>query len=331
MRIAVIGAGDFGALHLKVYQELPDVEVAWICVRHPEKVAALAQACNCRVTTRYEDILEDGTVDAVSVLTPEHVHFEQAMAALEHGKHVLIEKPVSTDAKEVALLARKAKEKGLVAMPGHTCRFIAGFARARAYLSQKQIIPVSIHAKRNIPRERLALHNRTHPVLMALSHDIDLILSYVHVRPQRIFGMQRKTDPSLQNPDIFWGMIQFEDGCIAALETLWVLPTSGRYVESAMEIAGVDEVVHVNYPSDAIWIETAHGRDYPDPAFFEYVNGEWIGALKSELAYFVRCVREGRTPEVVTLEEAAVGVRIAQLLIQSANEGREIAFEEARV
>ena len=305
------------------------MEGAWICVRHPERVARLAEKYGCRLTTRYEDLLEDETVDAIGVLTPESVHFEQAMAALEHGKHVLIEKPVSTDSLEVAMLAQKARETKLVAMPGHTCRFINGFARARAYLQEEGITPVSIHARRNIPRERLALHNRTHPVLMALSHDIDLVLSYVNSRPKRIIGMERKTDPALENPDIFWGMIQFEDGCIAALETLWVLPTSGRYVDSAMEIAAVDRVIHVTYPSDSIWIDTAKGYDYPDPAFFEKVNGEWTGALKSEISYFVRCIREKKAPEVVTLEEAAVGVRIAQLLIQSAKEGRELLFEEA--
>lgn len=328
MRIAVVGAGDFGVLHLKVYDELTDVQIVWICVRHPEKIMDLVEKYHCKVTTRYADILEDDTVDAISILTPEAVHFEQAMQALEHGKHVLVEKPVSFYDDEAKKLAQKAKETGLIAMPGHTCRFIAGFARARAYLEENSLTPISIHAKRNIPRERLPMHNRTHPVMMALSHDIDLILSYVKSKPKRIIGMERKTEPTLQNPDIFWGMIQFEDGCIAALETLWVLPNSGRYVESAMEIAGINEVIHVNYPSDAIWIDSACGRLYPDPAFFEYVNGEWTGALKSELAYFVRCVNEDKAPTIVSMEEAATGIRIARLLIRSAAEGRELSYEE---
>ena len=326
MRIAAIGAGDFGALHLEVYNELPQVDIAWICERHPERIAHYAEKYQCRITANIDDVLNDPTVDAVSILTPEHAHFEQAMAALQHGKHVLIEKPVSTEAAQVEVIAKQADEKGLIAMPGHTCRFIGSFARARAYIEDQQITPVSIFARRNIPRERLPLHNRTHPVLMALSHDIDLILSYVKSKPRRILGMERKTDPSLQNPDIFWGMIQFEDGCIVALETLWVLPTSGKYVESAMEIAGIDQVLHINYPSDGIWINTSHGLEFPDPAFFEKVNGEWTGALKSELSYFVRCVEERRKPEVVTMKEAATGLRIAQLLIQSAAEGREMTF-----
>lgn len=330
MRIGVIGAGDFGELHLKILKEHPDAEIAYICVRNLERGRAKTEKYGGVLTNRYEDMLEDDTVEAVSVLTPEQVHFEQVMKALEHGKHVLVEKPVTMNPEEAEILAAKAEKKGLIVMPGHTCRFLASFAKARGYLKELQREPVSIHARRNIPRERLALHNRVHPVLMALSHDIDLVLSYVESKPTRVMAMERKTDSSLENPDIFWGLVEFENGCIAALETLWVLPTSARYVDSAMEIATTQEVLHVSYPSAGFWVDDAAGFLFPDPALTDVVNGEQAGALKDEIHYFLKCVRARVTPEVVTLNDAANGLRIAQALIRSAGEKKEIRFEDGR-
>lgn len=326
MRIGVVGAGDFGKLHLQILSDIPDVEIAYICVRNTERVKGLAESCGARLTSRYKDIIDDKTVDAVSVLTPEQVHFEQVMAALNHGKHVLVEKPITTDLLEAKTLAKKARHTGLVLMPGHTCRFLPAFAKARQYLRDLGQEIVSIYAKRNIPRERLVLHNRIHPVLMALSHDIDQIVSFMPVLPRRVYAMERKTDKSLENPDVFWGLIEYENGCIAALETLWLLPTSARYVDSYMEIATSEKVLHASYPGDGFWVDSKEGHIYPDTAVNDVFWGQHTGALKDEICYFLRCVKENRAPDFVTAEEAVLGIEIGQALMRSASERREILF-----
>ena len=327
VRVGVIGAGDFGELHLKILSAHPEAEIAWICVRTPERAQKMAQQYGGKPTTVLEDVLRDPEVDAVSVLTPEPVHYEQVMASLEHGKHVLIEKPVTTDPREAAELYEQVKRTGLIVMPAHICRFIPAYAKARDYLTGKT--PVSIHARRNVPRERLPLHNRIHPVLMALSHDIDLILAYVQASPRRVYAMERKTEENLQNPDIFWGMIEFDNGCIAALETLWVLPSNARYVDAVMEIATVDEVLHVSYPAGGVWIDGKDGFSFPDPSLIDCINGEWSGALKDEISYFIKCVQSKEQPEVVTMEDAVKGIKLAHALILSAKDRREITFQPA--
>ena len=327
VRFGVVGAGDFGELHLKILSKHPEAEITWICVRTLSHAKEMAQKYGGKPTNSYKDILEDNTVNAISILTPEQVHFEQAMSALEHNKDVLIEKPIATDPVQAESIAKKASETNRIVFPAHICRFIPIYAKVRQYISEgdtKQI--VSIYAKRNIPRNRIILHNRIHPVLMALSHDIDLILTYVRSIPLRIFAMERKTDPHLENPDVFWGMIEFSNGCIAVLETLWVLPTDARYVDASMEIATVNEVIHVNYPGNGIWIDSHEGFKFPDPGIIDYINGEWVGALSHEINYFINCVKNNKKPTIVTIEEAVLGIKLAQALIQSALEKREIIF-----
>lgn len=325
VRIGVIGAGDFGELHLKILAAHPEAEIAWICVRTPSRTREMAQKYGGKPTGSYEDILKDDTVDAISILTPEQVHYEQVMAALEHGKDVLVEKPVTTDPEEAEKIAAKAAQTGRIVLPAHVCRFIPEYAKVRQYLSEgegKQ--PVSVFARRNIPRNRLPLHNRIHPVLMALSHDIDLIISYVKSDPLRVYALERKTEPHLENPDLFWGLIEFSNGCLAALETLWVLPTDARYVDASMEIATKDEVIHVSYPGGGIWIDHHTGYQFPDPGIVDYINGEWIGALRYEIDYFINCVKRQEKPTIVTLEEAIMGIKLARSLIESAGGKGEI-------
>lgn len=327
VRIGVVGAGDFGELHLKILAAHPGVEIAWICVRTAEVAQAMSHQYGGRPTTSYQDILNDRSVHAISILTPEQVHYEQAIAALEHGKDILVEKPVTMEPEKAEAIAKKAVETGQIVLPAHVCRFMPNYAKVREYLNEGEgRRPVSIYARRNIPKCRLDLHNRIHPVLMALSHDIDLILAYVKSLPRRVYAMERKTKPGLHNPDVFWGLVEFADGCIVALETLWVLPTDARYVDATMEIATVDEVIHVGYPSSGIWLDSREGFRYPDPALVDFINGEWTGALKDEINYFIRCVEQQEKPSIVTIDEAAVGIKLAQTLIRSASEKREIRF-----
>jgi len=328
VRIGVVGAGAFGELHLRILADHPEAEIAWICVRTLSRAQEMAQKYGGKPTTSYEDILNDDTVDAVSILTPEKAHYEQIIAALEHRKDILVEKPVTTILEHAEAIAKKTRETDRIVLPAHICRFIPNYAKVRQYLCEgenKQ--PVSIYARRNIPRERLSLHNRVHPVLVALSHDIDLILAYTKSTPLRVYGMERKTDPNLENPDIFWGMIEFSNGCIAVLETLWVLPTNARYVDASMEIATADEIIHINYPGNGIWIDSQKGFKFPDPGIIDYINGEWIGALSFEINYFINCVKRKEKPSLVTIEEAVMGIKLAQELIQSAGGKGEIWLE----
>lgn len=324
VHIGVIGAGDFGELHLKILADHPEVEIAWICVRTSSRAREMAQKYGGKHTVSYEDILKDDSVEAISILTPEQVHYEQVMAALDHGKNVLVEKPITTDPDEAVAIAEKAAQTGLIVLPAHVCRFMPQYAKVRQILSEGGKQPVSIYARRNIPKNRLALHNRIHPVLMALSHDIDLIISFVDSKPKRVFAMERKTEPGLENPDIFWGLIEFTNGCIAALETLWVLPTDARYVDASMEIATKEEVIHVSYPGSGLWIDHKLGYQFPDPGIVDYINGEWVGALRDEINYFINCVMRREKPTVVTVEEAVMGINLAQSLIQSAGGKGEI-------
>src|SRR5699024_12285413 len=79
----------------------------------------------------------------------------------------------------------------------------------------------SLRLKRNVPYERFSLHSRTHPVFMALSHDIDQLIWNTNSRPKRIYAMEKKIDDNIDMPGIFFGLIEMNDGMLCSLETQW--------------------------------------------------------------------------------------------------------------
>ena len=95
LRIGVVGAGLGAAPHFKSLQALSDqVDVAWLHVRQPDRLTPSALPPGAKVTARYEDLLEDPSLQAVLILTPPNTHLDLVQRAARAGKHVLLEKPI---------------------------------------------------------------------------------------------------------------------------------------------------------------------------------------------------------------------------------------------
>lgn len=133
IRVGVIGTGFGASVHLPALQKIPFVEVAGICSRKPERVLMIAAQHGIRKTsTDYREFVRDPDIDAVVVASPPNLHHAMAIAAIEAGKHVLCEKPLSRTLAESRDLVRLAEQARLVAMVNHEFRF----EPARVYAKQ---------------------------------------------------------------------------------------------------------------------------------------------------------------------------------------------------
>ena len=119
--VAVVGAGHWGANYVRVLGQLPNAFPAVVCDTDPARRAAVAQRFpGVPLAASLEGVLERDDVAAVVVATPATSHAEVAGACLEAGRHVLVEKPITTTAGDATALIRQAEEAGLVLMVGHT-------------------------------------------------------------------------------------------------------------------------------------------------------------------------------------------------------------------
>ena len=130
VRIAVIGAGYWGTKLAHEYsllsKSIDGVSLGSVVDLSRERLNALKselKSDDVEFCSNYEEVLEDGRINAVHIALPNSLHYEAACMALESGKHVLVEKPMTTSSREALKLASLSKEKGLVLQVGHIFRF----------------------------------------------------------------------------------------------------------------------------------------------------------------------------------------------------------------
>lgn len=121
--VAVIGLGGQGRAHLTSYLGIPNVEVAYICDVDEQRLAEAAKiAPNARPVADLRKILDDKSVDAVSIATPDHWHTPASLLALSAGKHVYVEKPCSHNVREGRWLVDAAARSGKLVQHGTQSR-----------------------------------------------------------------------------------------------------------------------------------------------------------------------------------------------------------------
>src|SRR5690242_16230058 len=135
IRVAVIGAGHWGPNLIRNFHNHDRSEVSWVVDSDPRRLAEV-QARFAEIATAADaaPALDDPRVDAVVVATPASTHFRLARAALERGKHVLVEKPIATEAYQGEELCALATRAGRILMVGHVFVYNPGIQRVKQYL-----------------------------------------------------------------------------------------------------------------------------------------------------------------------------------------------------
>ena len=135
IRVAVIGAGHWGPNLIRNFHNHQDSEVLWICDANDARIERLRAAYpDVKLTKVWGELLRDPGVDAVVIATPTATHHAFAKAALEAGKHVLVEKPITTNTGEGEELAALARRGGQVLMVGHVFLFNLAVQRVKKYV-----------------------------------------------------------------------------------------------------------------------------------------------------------------------------------------------------
>jgi predicted dehydrogenase len=205
IRAAVIGVGYLGRFHAQKYASLEDCRLVGVVDSQPETVARVADELQTPAYGDYRALL--GNVDAVSVVTPTPTHFDIARAFVEHGAHVLVEKPMTETTAQAERLIAAARQYGRVLQVGHLERFNPAILAAEALLSR----PRFIECHRLAPfKER---GTEVNVVLDLMIHDIDLV--------QMIVGSPVASLDAIGTPvfspeiDIANARLRFDSGCVA--------------------------------------------------------------------------------------------------------------------
>jgi len=329
VRVGVIGLGWFGEMHVTAYQGVHNAEVTTLCTRRPDRLAEVAEKFNIKKTyTDYHELLADPDIDAVSICTHARDHLQPMLDAMASGKHVLLEKPMSTSLEECDKILDASKSCKQNLMVGHICRFENDYAVARDEILSGRIGDiVSIYSRRNVGGARAFTHLQ---VLSTISgdavHDIDLMNWFLPgQKAKSVYGMASKTRDDIAYADIGWVNIKYDGGALAVAESCWNLPDGSPFpIDAKMEVIGTKGVIYLFDPSTPLVIDDGKGREIKETVYWPVVNGKTGGALHAELEYFIDCIIEGRKPEIVTLQTARDVIAICSAAEESAKTGEVV-------
>jgi len=154
-RVGLVGVGAAAQInHIPALKKTEDVELVALCDRDPEKAARVAQKFQVsRFSSRLDELLEDESIDAIDICTPNYLHAPMATAALEAGKHVLCERPLARSADEARQMVRAAKKADRTLMCTVQHRFRADAALLRTFVDKGDLGDI-FHAKAGWLRQR---------------------------------------------------------------------------------------------------------------------------------------------------------------------------------
>lgn len=301
VRTAVIGVGYLGRFHAQKYAALPDAELVAVVDPSPDTRAQVAAEVGCKALADHRDLF--GQVDAVSIATPTPLHFTIARDCIEHGMHVLVEKPITQTLEEGRELIALAAGHGRILQVGHLERFNAAILALEGTLGR----PRFVESHRLAPfKER---GTDVNVVLDLMIHDIDLIQSLVGAPIVSIDAVGASVFSA--GLDIANARIRYANGCVANTTASRV----SMKMERKLRMFQDDSYVSIDLQQKVLTVvrKPPEGSELPKgQVIIEERTYEQGDALRMEIEAFVNSIRN-RLPPVVTGED---GLRALETAIR---------------
>lgn len=285
-RIAVIGCGVWGRNIVRNFYNLNVLDT--VCDIDEENLNKVTQEyAGVKITKDYNDILNNPEITGVAVVTPSHMHYKLVKAMLLAGKHVYVEKPISTVAEEAKDLTNLANERGLVLMVGHLLLYHPAVNRLKM-LVEEGVLGEIVYAQSD--RLNVNYFKNDRSVMWDLApHDVSMISYVIGKDPVRVISAVGCSSERNEIMDITHLGIEFEDGIIAQISDSWITPKKHvtLMVRGTKATAILDDTVMENKLS--VYDNFAGGATKDVP--LDYLE---IEPLKLECQHFVSCCETGK-------------------------------------
>jgi len=320
--VAVIGAGYWGPNLIRNFLNCPDTWLWTVCdldvarARH-----VVGRRASIEVTDRYDEVLADERVEAVAIATPANTHLPLALAAIEAGKHILVEKPLALSSADARTIAEAADRAGVVAMCDHTFCYTPAVNRIRSEIASDQLGRIQYV---DSVRINLGIVQPDIDVFWdLLPHDLSILDSVLPPESAPVSVSAIGVDPiGAGKSCVGYATLMLEGGGIAHVHVSWLSPVKIR------------NVVFGGSKRHLIWNDTNPGQrislyergvdlarieDSEEQREFmvQYRTGDMHApaiseseALQALVRDFAQCIRKGDRP----LTDSWSGVRVLEIL-----------------
>ncbi|MFT0859698.1 Gfo/Idh/MocA family oxidoreductase [Ancylobacter sp. G4_0304] len=297
IRVGVLGVGVMGYNHARVLTDLPGAEL--VAIADPDEVQRnkAAGMLGCPAVGSLDELVALG-VEAVVIAAPTHLHHDVAIAAINAGLHVLVEKPIAPTVAEGEAIVAAARARGVALMVGHVERFNPAVEAITKAIKGEEILSIGITRVGPFPPRM----SNVGVVIDLAVHDIDLIChftgSYItEVQPQVKAAVAEREDIAL---------LQFRtaNGVLAHINTNWLTPFKARTVHVATRNKYVI--------GDLLTRQVTECFDYrPDGSYsMRHLPVAYAEPLRVELTHFLQAIR-GEKPPAVSGEDGVISIATA--------------------
>lgn len=329
IRVALLGTGAIAqVVHLPILTQLPGVRVRAVCDADRSKAAAIASRFNVpEVFRKDEEVFKSDEIDAVLICTPSYLHAEQAIAALEGGKHVLVEKPLALSAEDAGRVLDTARKTGRLVSVAMNTRYRPDVQALRPFvrggeLGQPFLIKAGwLNRKVRVVRStwRHKIETAGGGAFMDLGVQmLDLalwLLGFPRVR--RIVAQMHKGE-RMEVEDTAVVLLEVEKGPVISIEVTWSLfAERDRHYLDVLGSKGSASLSPL-----AVHKEVEHGLLDVTPHLEPGRENPYTASYRGELVHFVEAIR-GERPLEPPAEQVEL-MRLVALAYQSAREGREV-------
>ena len=334
VRVAALGLGYWGPNLARAWNGLAETELRWLCDLDQAKLDRFrATAPEAQTTTSLDEVLADDEVEAVAVATSAPTHAKLALAAIEAGKHVFVEKPLALTSADARAMAAAADRAGTLLVVGHLLVHHPAVAMLKELVDTGELgRPHYIYTN----RQNLGQVRSDENALWSLgAHDISVMLHLVGELPESV-SAQGQCFIHEGVEDVVFGVLKFPSGVIGHMHLSWLDPFKMR----RMTIVGSDKMAVFDdmNPDEKVKIfnkgvthsGNESGREWQPASYGEYVqlrHGDtYIPRISSEeplrlqCRHFARCVRGVETPRSSGVDGVAV-VEVLEALQRSLDSG----------
>ena len=335
IRVAVVGAGHWGPNLIRNFHNRERSEVLWVVDRDPGRLGQVrGRFPEIQVAQEAEPALADVRVDGVVIATPTSTHYRFAKAALERGKHVLVEKPIATAVREGAELCALAAASGRVLMIGHVFLFNPGIQRVKQYLDAGELGRIYYVAmvRTNLGPIRVDVD----AAWDLASHDVSVVNYWLEGEPVTVAAVGGTwINPGVA--DAVFATLRYPDDVLVNLHVSWLNPRKARDIT----VVGEKRMLTFDDMNLTEPIRVYDKRVTDDRTTVGYVDsfasfrasireGEIViprvvlgEPLRAECEHFLDCVESGKPP-LTGGEQGMAVVRVLEAIERSArNGGRE--------
>jgi predicted dehydrogenase len=307
IKIGQIGAGYWGPNVANSFTGTGRADVTWICDLNAESRAAFQKRHPAiKTTDNFADVLGDADVDAVAVVTPTNTHFDIAKAALESGKHVLVEKPITTIIDQAAELVELADRENLILMVGHVFQYNASILALKALINDGELGEINYL---NFVRTNLGpVRTDVNALWDLVSHDAYIMTDLLGAEPVAVSALgQAYLNETVE--DVIFATFTFAGGTMAHVHASWLNPRKTRQITAIgskkmvlWDDLNIKDPIHIfDKRVEPPAIENLEGT------FLEYktmvVDGgsttpkiQLNQPLQSECEHFLDCLESGERP-----------------------------------